>query len=68
MSMILRCGKVVPGCAVVLHGKSEDDVLLATVDHLKTAHGLGHISVDLRQRLKAAIEPEETPRRVASAS
>lgn len=57
MSVALRCGTVVPGCAVVLHGQSEDDVLIAMFDHLKTAHSIDHVSIDLRQKLKAAIEP-----------
>jgi predicted small metal-binding protein len=60
MSVILRCGTIVPGCAVVLHGKSEDDILIAILDHLKTAHNMDHVSVDFRQKLKTAIEPEET--------
>jgi predicted small metal-binding protein len=63
MSVVLRCGTIVPGCAVVLHGKSEDDILIAAVDHLKTAHGLDHLSIDLRQKLKAAMESEEPVQR-----
>ena len=57
MSVSLRCGTVVPGCAVVLHGRSEDELLLAAVNHLKTAHHLDHISPELRQKVKGAIEP-----------
>lgn len=59
MAVVLRCGTIVPGCAVVLHGKSEDDIQLAAFDHLKSAHGLDHLSPELRQKLKGAIETEE---------
>ena len=68
MGVTLRCGTVVPGCAVVLHGKSEDDVMLSMFDHLKTAHSLDHVSVDLRQKLKAAVEPEGPAGRAHAAS
>jgi predicted small metal-binding protein len=62
MAVMLRCGTIVPGCAVVLHGKSEEDAQIAAFDHLKTAHGLDHVSVELRQKVKAAIETEEPKR------
>lgn len=68
MSVALRCGMIVPGCAVVLHGSSEEDVLIAMFDHLRTAHNVEHVSVDLRQKLKAAIEDDgQAPRTKASA-
>jgi predicted small metal-binding protein len=59
MTVALRCGTIVPGCAVVLHGKSEDDILIVAFDHLKTAHNVDHVSVDLRQKLKTAIETDD---------
>ena len=59
MAVVLRCGTIVPGCAVVLHGKSEEDVQLAAFDHLRAAHGLDHLSPEFRQKLKGAIEPDE---------
>ena len=65
MSAVLRCGTIVPGCAVVLHGKSTDDIEIVAFDHLKTAHGLDHVSLDLRQKVKAAIEVEKPNKKSA---
>ena len=68
MSVVLRCGTIVPGCAVFLRGQSEDDVLIAMFDHLKATHNLNHVPVDLRQKLKAAVEPESPTGRVRAVS
>jgi predicted small metal-binding protein len=55
MSKVLECGAVVPGCAFIAHGKTEDDVLMVMIEHAHSIHDIDHISPQLRERIHAAI-------------
>ncbi|HEU4369655.1 MAG TPA: DUF1059 domain-containing protein [Methylomirabilota bacterium] len=52
----LRCGDVVPGCAAVMEGKDEAEVLGKAAEHAKTAHGLASIPPEVAGKVKAAIK------------
>ena len=51
----IRCGSVVPGCDVTVHGKSEADVLARAAEHARSAHGVTEISPALMAKMKGAI-------------
>lgn len=58
----LRCGAIVPGCDVTLHGKSEADVLARAAEHARKAHGVTDISPAMMDKIKGAITDEpDTP-------
>ncbi|MGE5539357.1 MAG: DUF1059 domain-containing protein [Gemmatimonas sp.] len=61
MGKSLECGVIVPGCKAIIRGDDEDDVLTRAVQHLHAVHNVGHVSEQLRARIRAAIaEPAET--------
>ena len=39
MSKILECGAVVPGCKFVIHGESDEDVMMKASEHARAVHG-----------------------------
>jgi predicted small metal-binding protein len=56
MSKILKCGQVVPGCNFVIHGESDEDVMMKAVEHARTIHDVDHLSEPLRAQIRAAIK------------
>jgi predicted small metal-binding protein len=58
MSKTLECGSVVPGCKFVMHGDSEEELMMKEVEHARVAHDIEHISERLRARIRAAINEE----------
>jgi len=58
MSKILECRSVVPGCDFVFHGDDDEQVMMETVEHMHTVHGVGHVSEQLKARIRAAIREE----------
>ena len=55
----LACGAVVPGCDFVAHASTEQDLMLKVAEHARTAHGVTHISDDLKAKIKDAIKEVE---------
>lgn len=55
----LACGAVVPGCDFVAHAATEEDLMLKVADHAREAHGIVHISDDLKAKIKVAIKEVE---------
>jgi len=55
MSKILECGTVVPGCKFVIHGESEEDVMMKAAEHARAVHGVDHMSEALRAKVREAI-------------
>lgn len=58
MSKVLECGKVVPGCNYVIHGDSEEDVMMKAEDHARTVHGVDHMSEPLKAKVRSAINEQ----------
>jgi predicted small metal-binding protein len=55
MSKILECGAVVPGCKFVIHGESDEDVMMKASEHARAVHGVDHMSEQLRAQIRDAI-------------
>jgi predicted small metal-binding protein len=55
MSKSLECGVIVPGCRFVIRGETEDDVVVKAASHLHQVHNVGHVSEQLRARIRDAI-------------
>jgi predicted small metal-binding protein len=49
----------VPGCDFVAHAATEQDLMLKVADHARQAHGVTHISDDLKAKIKDAIREVE---------
>ena len=58
MRKILRCGEIVPGCNLVAHGDDEAELLVKAAEHARSAHGVEHMSDELRAKVKATIRDE----------
>jgi predicted small metal-binding protein len=58
MRKILRCGEIVPGCNFVAHGDDEAELLVKAAEHARSAHGVEHMSDELRAKVKATIRDE----------
>jgi predicted small metal-binding protein len=56
MPKVLKCGDVMPGCATVLEGVDEADVMRKATEHAKTVHRMGTIPPDVMNKVKAAIK------------
>jgi len=56
MRKIIECRSVVPGCGFVAHGPTDEDVMMEAAEHMRTTHGVEHLSELLRAKLRAAIE------------
>lgn len=52
----LACGAVVPGCDFVAHAATEEDLMLKVASHARQAHGVAHITDDLKAKIKDAIK------------
>lgn len=51
----LACGRVVPGCDFVAHAATDEDLMLKAADHARNVHGVGHLSEELKAKIKDAI-------------
>jgi predicted small metal-binding protein len=56
MSKILECGMIVPGCGFVIHGDSEEELMMKASEHARTVHEIEHLSEQLKARIRAAIK------------
>lgn len=55
MTKSLACADVVPGCAAIFDGESDEDVLAQVAGHAASAHGLTDIDEATLAEIKAAI-------------
>jgi predicted small metal-binding protein len=58
MSKVLECRSVVPGCNFVIHGESEEDVMMKEEEHAHRVHGVEHISEQLKAKIRSAIKEQ----------
>lgn len=58
MGKVLHAGRVVPGSRRVFTGESETDIIAKMTDYLRREHEIDHLSRDLVERIKQAIEDE----------
>jgi predicted small metal-binding protein len=49
------CGKVVPGCAHVFQGESEDQILEQVSVHARDDHGMDEVPPEVVDRIRARI-------------
>jgi predicted small metal-binding protein len=56
MPKVLRCGDVMPGCAAVLEGRDDAEVMKKVTDHAKSAHGMATVPPDVVNKVRAAIK------------
>lgn len=56
MGKVLECRSVVPGCEIVVHGGSEEEVMMNAAEHVRSAHGVEHMSEELKAKVRAAIK------------
>ena len=56
MPKVLRCGDVMPGCAAVLEGQDDAEVMKKVADHAKSSHGIATVPPDVVNKVKAAIK------------
>lgn len=54
MAKQLRCGDLVPGCARVIQGKDEAEVMSQAAAHAKTDHNMT-VTPELAEKVKHAI-------------
>ena len=52
----LACGAVVPGCDFVAHAATEEELMLKVATHAHQAHGLTHLTDDLKAKIKDAVK------------
>jgi predicted small metal-binding protein len=50
-----RCGELVPGCAAVIEGESDDEVLARVETHARDAHGMPEVPPDVVDTIHASI-------------
>ena len=55
MTKSLACGDVVPGCAAIFDGGSDDEVLAQVAEHAASEHGLTDIDEATLTQIKGAI-------------
>ncbi len=56
MGKVLECRSVVPGCEFVMHGESEEEIMMKASEHARAAHGVEHMSEELKAKIRAAIK------------
>lgn len=55
MAKELRCGDLMPGCAKVIDGKDEQEVLARAAEHARADHDIREITPDLEKQVRGAI-------------
>jgi predicted small metal-binding protein len=56
MSKVLKCGDVMPGCAAVLEGVDDAEVIRKATEHAKSAHKMVTVPPDVVNKVRAAIK------------
>jgi len=55
MAHVIACGDVIAGCAVVVEGDDEEQVLAHVAAHAEADHGIVDISPEVLEAVRAAI-------------
>ena len=58
MEKVLHCGDLMAGCAHVVRGKTEEDVLRQAAKHAAEVHNIKEITPDLAAKVKSKIRTE----------
>jgi len=58
MAKVVSCKDVGMDCDFVAHGETEQDILEQCADHARTAHNMTEITVELAEKVRAAIRDE----------
>jgi predicted small metal-binding protein len=62
MRKVLHCADVMEGCAQVLHGATEDEVMQQAGQHAARDHGVSNPPAEVVAKIRAAIrEEQQTP-------
>lgn len=56
MAKVLKCGDVMPGCAAVLEGQDDAEVMRKATEHAKSAHKMATVPPDIVNKVRAAIK------------
>lgn len=59
MAKVIECGAVVPGCNFVIHGADEAEIIMKMTEHLGSAHGVEHLSEQLKARIRGVVRDDE---------
>jgi len=59
MSKILKCGSVFPGCDFVLHGESEEEIIMKAHEHARSVHEVERMSDALKAKVRLSIQDKE---------
>ncbi len=62
MSKVLHCGDVMEGCAQVLRGTTEDEVMQQAGVHAARDHGVSNPPAEVVAKIRAAIREEQQTR------
>jgi predicted small metal-binding protein len=55
MAKILECDDLMPGCAMVVEGKDEAEVMTKAAEHAAKDHNIKTIPPEMAQKVRAAI-------------
>jgi predicted small metal-binding protein len=58
MAKIFRCKDVGEACGWERRAETEDELFEIVVEHVKAAHGLKHLSEEVKSKIRAAIQDE----------
>ncbi len=56
MPKVLKCGDVMPGCAAILEGRDDAEVMRKATEHAKSVHGMATVPPDVVNKVRAAIK------------
>jgi predicted small metal-binding protein len=59
MTKVLNCADVMQGCAMVIRGESDDDVMRQAGEHAARDHGVPNPPAEVVSQIRAAIHDEE---------
>jgi predicted small metal-binding protein len=55
MAKVLRCDDFVPGCAAIIEGKDDKEVMQKATEHAKTMHSMTTIPPEVASKVQQAI-------------
>lgn len=58
VSKVLYCIEIVPTCGESFRGESDDDVMHQAAMHASAEHGIGQVSEELAEKIRARIKDE----------
>ena len=59
-SLRLRCGDMCGNCDFVVHGETEEEVILVFKEHIKTTHGLMGLSKIITEEFRKFIREDNS--------